>query len=62
MFCDGKRVVSEETQDSMKASVTISSGSINPSVSKCRIQGNAKQLFHGQFVCIKQENEDDRDW
>ena len=67
VFCTGMRVVSEETQDSVKASVTISPGShqlqfkpINGS--KSRIQGNAQQLFHCQLLCIKQENEDKKGW
>ena len=67
MYCNGMRVVSEETLDSVKESVTISPvcyqlQSINLSASKSRIQRNAKQLFHCQFPCVKQENEDERGW
>jgi hypothetical protein len=67
VYCNGKRVVSEETQDSVKASVTISPGSyqlqFKPlNASKSSIQGNAKELYHCQFLCIKQENEDERCW
>jgi hypothetical protein len=65
MYRNGMRVVSEETQDSVNESVTISPvcyqlQSINLSASKSRIQRNAKQLFHCQFPCVKQENEDER--
>ena len=67
VYCNGMRVVSEDTQDSVKASGTISPGSYQLqskplNASKSRIQGNAKQLFQCQFLRTKQENEDERDW